>query len=190
MKIYQMTVIIAVLTSLLGCKPAPAKQDEVVNVTMPNGAVIRDVPVGTSKAEILKKLQSAGYDTAEMLKPASPRSYPTATPNVSISPSSGFFNAPDPSPPPFKGRVQLNYGSSRYGDPTSRYRGEVESDGSVRLRNFDGDVMRGYVDPDGSVRLRSYGGDTYRGSVDSDGSMRLRNFDGSEMSGRIEPDGY
>lgn len=109
----------------------------------------------------------------------------------SISPSSSFSEAPDPSQPAFKGRVQLNYGSSRYGgNPTSRYRGEVEADGSVRLRNFDGDVMRGYVDPDGSVRLRSFGGDTYRGSVDSDGSMRLRNFDGSEMSGRIEPDGY
>lgn len=114
----------------------------------------------------------------------------------------GYISSPDvdgrissssehnPSEPPFKGRVQINYGSSRYGDPNSRYRGEIEGDGYVRLRNYEGDVMRGYVDPDGSVRLRNFDGDTYRGNVDSDGSMRLRNFDGTEMSGRIEPDGY
>ena len=66
MKIYQITVIVAVMTSLLGCKPAPAKQDEVVNVTMPNGMVVRNVPKGTSKAQILKKLEAAGYNASEM----------------------------------------------------------------------------------------------------------------------------
>lgn len=190
MNINKMTVVVAVMTSLLGCKPAPDEQDEVANVSMPNDAVIRDVPIDTSKEEILKKLQGAGYDTAEMLKPTSRPGHPTATHGVYISPSSEFSETSDPSQPSFKGRVQLNYGSSKYGDPTSRYRGEVESDGSVRLRNFDGDVMRGYVDRDGSVRLRRFDGDTYRGNVDTDGSLRLRSFDGSEMSGRIESDGY
>lgn len=87
---------------------------------------------------------------------------------------------------PYQGDVQLNYGNSRYGDPTYRYRGEVESDGYVRVRNLNGDTLRGYVESDGSVRLRNYDGDTYRGQVDSDGSMKLRDYDGSTLSGQID----
>lgn len=52
---------------------------------------------------------------------------------------------------PYRGDVQLNYGTSRYGDPTYRYRGEIEDDGYVRMRNLNGDTLRGYVESDGSV---------------------------------------
>lgn len=37
------------------------------DVRMPNGTVIRNVPAGTTKAQLLEKLQRNGYDTAELL---------------------------------------------------------------------------------------------------------------------------
>lgn len=39
------------------------------DVRMPNGTVIRNVPVGTTKAQLLAKLQKNGVDTAELLVP-------------------------------------------------------------------------------------------------------------------------
>lgn len=87
---------------------------------------------------------------------------------------------------PYQGDVRLNYGNTAYGEPTYRYRGEVERDGYVRVRNLNGDTLRGYVERDGSVRLRNYDGDTYRGQVDSDGSVKLRDYDGSTLSGQID----
>jgi hypothetical protein len=47
-------------------------------------------------------------------------------------------------------------------DPSSKYRGEIESDGSVRMRNYDGDRLRGNIDSDGYGRLRDQDGNTYR----------------------------
>jgi len=47
-------------------------------------------------------------------------------------------------------------------DPLKKYRGEVESDGSVRMRNYDGDTMRGNIDSDGYGKLRDQDGNTYR----------------------------
>ena len=47
-------------------------------------------------------------------------------------------------------------------DPSNKYRGEMESDGSVRMRNYNGDIMRGYIDKDGYGRLRDQDGDIYR----------------------------
>lgn len=88
----------------------------------------------------------------------------------------------------YEGNIELNYGSSRYGDPLYRYRGQVEGDGYVRLRNFNGDTLRGYVDRDGSVRLRNFDGDVYRGQIDADGSMRIRDYDGSSLSGQLDSD--
>lgn len=90
---------------------------------------------------------------------------------------------------PYRGDVQLNYGTSRYGDPTYRYRGEIEDDGYVRMRNLNGDTLRGYVESDGSVRLRNFDGETYRGQIENDGSMKLRDYDGSTLSGQVD-EGY
>lgn len=47
-------------------------------------------------------------------------------------------------------------------DPASKYRGEIDSDGSVRMRNMDGDRHRGTIDNDGYGRLRDQDGNTYR----------------------------
>lgn len=47
-------------------------------------------------------------------------------------------------------------------DSSSKYRGEIERDGSVRLKNYDGDRLRGNIDSDGYGRLRDQDGNTYR----------------------------
>lgn len=47
-------------------------------------------------------------------------------------------------------------------DYSSKYRGEIEEDGSVRMRNLDGDRLRGYIDEDGYGRLRDDEGNIYR----------------------------
>ena len=47
-------------------------------------------------------------------------------------------------------------------DPTNKYRGEIERDGSVRMRNYNGDVIRGTIDSDGYGKLRDLDGNTYR----------------------------
>lgn len=88
----------------------------------------------------------------------------------------------------YRGEIVLNYGSSRYGDPLYRYRGEVDESGYVRLRNPNGDTLRGHVDSDGSVRLRNFDGDVYRGRIDEGGSIRLKDYDGSTLSGQLDSD--
>ena len=47
-------------------------------------------------------------------------------------------------------------------DPSNKYRGTVESDGSVRMRNYNGDQLRGTIEKDGYGRLRDQDGNTYR----------------------------
>jgi hypothetical protein len=47
-------------------------------------------------------------------------------------------------------------------DSSNKYRGEIDSDGSVRMRNMDGDRLRGTIDSDGYGRLRDQDGNTYR----------------------------
>lgn len=47
-------------------------------------------------------------------------------------------------------------------DPSSKYRGEIDSNGSVRMRNSDGDRLHGNINSDGSGRLRDQDGNTYR----------------------------
>lgn len=42
-----------------------------MDVRLPNGLVLRNVPKGTSKDDILKKLKAKGYDVDELLKPPS-----------------------------------------------------------------------------------------------------------------------
>lgn len=47
-------------------------------------------------------------------------------------------------------------------NPTSKYRGEIDRDGSVWMRNMNGDTLRGTIDSDGYGRLRDQNGNTYR----------------------------
>lgn len=47
-------------------------------------------------------------------------------------------------------------------DPTNKYKGEIESDGSVRMRNIDGDRLRGTIDSYGYGSLRDEDGNIYR----------------------------
>lgn len=47
-------------------------------------------------------------------------------------------------------------------DPSNKYRGEIESDGSVRMRNYNGDRLRGTIDSDGYGKLSDQDGNTYR----------------------------
>jgi hypothetical protein len=47
-------------------------------------------------------------------------------------------------------------------DPSNKYRGEIDSDGSVRMRNYNGDRLRGTIDSDGHGTLRDLDGNTYR----------------------------
>ena len=47
-------------------------------------------------------------------------------------------------------------------DPSNKFRGEIESDGSVRMKNYNGDRLRGEIDKDGYGTLRDQDGNTYR----------------------------
>ena len=47
-------------------------------------------------------------------------------------------------------------------DPSNKYRGEIERDGSVRMKNYNGDVLRGTIEQDGYGKLRDSDGNTYR----------------------------
>ncbi len=47
-------------------------------------------------------------------------------------------------------------------DPSNKYRGEVDSDGSVRMRNYNGGRLRGTIDSDGYGKLHDQDGNTYR----------------------------
>ncbi|RLG30592.1 hypothetical protein DRN98_07235 [Methanosarcinales archaeon] len=54
-------------------------------------------------------------------------------------------------------RPQYDYDYSR------RYKGYIEDDGYIRLRNpYTGDTLRGYIDEDGYGRLRDFNGNTWR----------------------------
>lgn len=46
--------------------------------------------------------------------------------------------------------------------PSNKYRGEIDSDGSVRMRNNNGDRLRGTIESDGYGKLRDQDGNTYR----------------------------
>lgn len=47
-------------------------------------------------------------------------------------------------------------------DPSTTYRGSIDSDGSGRMRNYQGDTLRGNIDSDGYGRLRNDDGSAYR----------------------------
>lgn len=50
---------------------------------------------------------------------------------------------------------------NEYG-PAKKYRGEIDSDGSVQMKDMDGDRLRGTIDSYGYGRLRDQDGNTYR----------------------------
>ncbi len=47
-------------------------------------------------------------------------------------------------------------------NPMNKFRGEVESDGSVRMKNYNGDRLRGTIDNDGYGTLHDQNGNYYR----------------------------
>ena len=47
-------------------------------------------------------------------------------------------------------------------DPSNKYHGEIDSDGSVRMKNYNGDRLRGEIDSDGYGKLRDQDGNIYR----------------------------
>jgi hypothetical protein len=47
-------------------------------------------------------------------------------------------------------------------DLANKYRGEVDRDGSVRMKNYNGDRLRGNIDSNGYGKLRDQDGNTYR----------------------------
>jgi hypothetical protein len=53
-------------------------------------------------------------------------------------------------------RQQNNY------DPSDRYRGQIDDDGSVRMRDLNGNTVRGTIDDDGYGRLHDQDGNVYR----------------------------
>jgi hypothetical protein len=47
-------------------------------------------------------------------------------------------------------------------DPANKFRGTIDSDGSVRMRDYKGNTLRGTIDEDGRGRLRDQDGNYYR----------------------------
>lgn len=47
-------------------------------------------------------------------------------------------------------------------DPSNKFRGTIENDGSVRMRDYNGNTLRGNIESDGYGRLRDQDGNTYR----------------------------
>jgi hypothetical protein len=47
-------------------------------------------------------------------------------------------------------------------NPLNKYRGTIDSDGSVRMRDYKGNTLRGTIDEDGRGRLRDQDGNYYR----------------------------
>jgi len=45
---------------------------------------------------------------------------------------------------------------------SNKYRGEIDSYGNVRLRNYNGDTLRGNIDQNGYGTLRDYNGNIYK----------------------------
>jgi hypothetical protein len=217
--------LVLCMACLASCESQPTdKQAEFNDVVMPNGTVIKNVPKGITKAQLLKKLERSGYNINELLTAEEERVVYQIRgldgPTYTISGPSGktrdefwakiLARVPQAGIPitsgtsrgdalsyeafeterrgPYEGEITLNYGSSRYGDPLYRYRGEIDSFGYVRLRNLDGDTLRGYVYDDGSIRLTNFDGDVYRGRIDDDGSIRLKDYNGSTLSGQLDRD--
>jgi hypothetical protein len=68
----------------------------------------------------------------------------------------------DPYGSSFGGSTSIEMRNKTNPDPSSRYRGEIESDGSVRMRNSNGDTLRGTIDSDGYGKLRDQNGNVIR----------------------------
>lgn len=64
---YGLALIALVSTSVSACGDKQAQEPETVSVRMPDGTIIENVPKGTSKMELVEKLERNGYDTAHML---------------------------------------------------------------------------------------------------------------------------
>ena len=69
---------------------------------------------------------------------------------------------PDPFGSSIGGSTEIEMRKKFDYDPANKYKGEIDSDGSVRMRNMNGDRLRGTIDSDGYGRLRDQDGNTYR----------------------------
>lgn len=47
-------------------------------------------------------------------------------------------------------------------DPSKKYRGTIDQDGSVRMRDYNGNRINGNIDEDGYGKLRDNHGNTFR----------------------------
>jgi hypothetical protein len=62
----------------------------------------------------------------------------------------------------YGGSTDVEMGKKYDYDPSNKYRGEIDNDGSVRMKNYNGDRLRGTIDSDGYGKLRDQDGNTYR----------------------------
>ena len=60
------------------------------------------------------------------------------------------------------GSTEIEMRNRHNPDPASKYQGEIDSDGSVRMKNINGDRLRGNIDSDGYGKLRDQDGNTIR----------------------------
>jgi hypothetical protein len=47
-------------------------------------------------------------------------------------------------------------------NPLNKFRGTIDSDGTTRMRDFNGNTFRGTIEKDGTGRLRDQDGNYYR----------------------------
>lgn len=47
-------------------------------------------------------------------------------------------------------------------NPSNKFRGEIDSDGTVRMKNYNGDRLRGTINIDGYGTLHDQDGNNYR----------------------------
>ena len=60
------------------------------------------------------------------------------------------------------GSTEIEMRRKQDDNPFNKFRGEVESDGSIRMINVNGERLRGEIDSNGDGKLRDQEGNTYQ----------------------------
>lgn len=81
---------------------------------------------------------------------------------INTDPNSRYEIKANPYGNSIGGSTEIEMRNRNDPDPSSKYRGEIDRDGSVRMKNLDGDRLRGNVDSDGYGKLRDQDGNAYR----------------------------
>lgn len=68
----------------------------------------------------------------------------------------------DPYSPSIGGSRSIEMQKKYDYDITNKYRGEIDSYGNVRLRNYNGEILRGNIDRNGYGTLKDYNGNLYK----------------------------